>query len=134
MNYLLDTHIIIWALADTGQLADETKAILEDPNNIIYYSMASVWEVAIKHKIHPEQMPISEEEFVSLCQKTGFKELNIEDRHIFALKTLSRPDTAPRHNDPFDRMLIAQAKAGQLQFITHDGLLEAYNEPCVMKV
>ena len=134
MNYLLDTHIVLWALADEGRLDEEIRTLLINPDNTIYYSMASVWEVAVKHKIHPEQMPISEEEFVSLCEKTGFEELSIENSHIYAVKTLSRLDTAPKHNDPFDRLLIAQAKSEELKFITHDGLLEAYNESCIMKI
>lgn len=134
MNYLLDTHIVLWALVDDGRLGEEIRALIEDPDNTIFYSMASVWEVAVKHKIHPEQMPVSEEELVSLCDKTGFVELGIENSHIYAVKTLSRPDTAPKHNDPFDRLLIAQAKSENLKFITHDGLLEAYNEPCIMKI
>lgn len=62
----------------------------------LYYSMASVWEVAIKHIIKPENMPVSEEEFVRLCEDTGFTRLPIEEGHIFLLKTLSRPNSAPK--------------------------------------
>lgn len=62
----------------------------------LYYSMASVWEVAIKHIIKPENMPVSEEEFVRLYENTGFTRLPIEAGHIFLLKTLSRPNSAPK--------------------------------------
>ncbi len=112
----------------------EGQKLLEDESNTIYFSMASVWEVAIKNKIHPEQVPMSEEEFVSLCNDTGFCLLDIRVPHIFALKELERSKDAPKHNDPFDRLLIAQAKVEKLRFLTHDSLLEDYNESCIYKI
>ena len=96
--------------------------------------MASVWEVAIKHIIKPENMPVSEEEFVWLCEETGFTRLPIEAGHIFLLKTLLRPNNAPKHNDPFDRMLIAQAKYEDLILLTRDSQFPYYGEKCVMSV
>ena len=108
--------------------------MLESGKNEVYYSIASVWEIAIKHKIRPEQMPISEEEFVRLCEKTGFTQLSIEPEHIFLLKTLNRPPEAPKHNDPFDRILLAQAKYEKLSLITHDSLIPYYGEECIMSV
>lgn len=134
MKILLDTHIALWAIADTAKLSDKVIQMLETGENEIYYSMASVWEVAIKHKIKPEQMPMPEEEFVRLCEKTGFVRLPIETEHIFLLKTLVRPKDAPKHNDPFDRMLLAQAKYEKLYLITHDSLMPFYGEECVIGV
>ena len=110
MKILLDTHIALWALTDTAKLSEEVIHMLESEKNEVYYSTASVWEIAIKHKIRPEQMPISEEEFVRLCEKTGFAQLPIEPEHIYLLKSLTRSAEAPKHNDPFDRILLAQAK------------------------
>ena len=66
MRILLDTHIALWAIADTAKLPDEVIKILEKESNEVFYSVASVWEVAIKHKIKPENMPVSEEEFVEI--------------------------------------------------------------------
>lgn len=86
------------------------------------------------NKIKPESMPISEEEFVELCDNTGFTRLPIEAAHIFMLKTLIRSKDAPKHNDPFDRMLLAQAKYKCLNLITHDSQLPYYGENCVMRV
>lgn len=134
MKILLDTHIALWAVADTGKLSEEVIKLLESNDNEVFYSVASVWEVAIKHKIRPEQMPIPEEAFVRLCQKTGFVQLPIKDRHVFLLKTLERPVTAPKHNDPFDRLLIAQAKYENLKLVTHDSLIPYYKEDCIMYV
>lgn len=134
MNVLLDTHIAIWAVMDSGKLDEKLTGILEDVDNNIYFSTASVWEIAVKHHIHPDQMPVTEEEFVSLCNATGFQQLDIKNKHIFTVKSLKRDSNAPSHNDPFDRLLISQAKSENLTFITHDGLLKGYNENCVMNV
>jgi len=134
VRILLDTHIALWAIADTEKLSEEVIGLLESQENEVYYSTASVWEIAIKHILKPEQMPVSEETFVDLCERTGFMHLPIKAEHIFMLKTLIRPEYAPKHNDPFDRMLLAQAKLEELQFITHDAMLPYYGENCIMHV
>lgn len=134
MRILLDTHIALWAVADTSKLSDEAAKIIEAGNNEVFYSTASIWEVAIKHKIRPENMPLSEEEFVELCESTGFTLMPIKTEHIFFLKTLVREEAAPKHKDPFDRMLLAQAKCEGTGFLTHDALISDYKEDCIMNV
>ena len=134
MKLLLDTHIALWAISDSKRLSEDVRAILENADNTVYYSMASVWEVAFKRKIHPEQMPMDEEVFVSLCEETGLERLDIRLPHVFALKGLTRQENAPRHNDPFDRLLLAQAKSEGFRFMTHDSLIADYNEACVMTI
>jgi len=134
MKFLLDTHIALWAISDSTRLSGDVCALLENEENAVYYSMASVWELAIKRKIHPDQMPMDEETFVSLCEETGFDRLDIRLAHIFALKGLTRQEQAPHHNDPFDRLLLAQAKSEGFRFVTHDSLIAGYNEPCVMTI
>lgn len=134
MRLLLDTHIALWAIADTTKLSSEVIGLLEAENNQVFYSTASVWEIAIKHKIKPDNMPISEEAFVKLCEMTGFACLPVKSEHTFWIKTLERPVDTPKHNDPFDRMLLAQAKCENLTFITHDSLIPYYGEECVMFV
>ncbi len=134
MKLLLDTHIALWAISDSKRLNEDVRALLENEENTVYYSLASVWEVAIKRKIHPEQMPMDEEVFVSLCEETGFERLYIRLPHIFALKGLIPQNNASRHNDPFDRLLLAQAKTEGFRFVTHDSLIAGYNEPCVMAI
>ena len=134
MKLLLDTHIALWAISDSKRLREDVRELIENEENAVFYSMASVWEVAIKRKMHPEQMPIDEEVFVSLCEETGFDRLDIRLPHVFDLKNLARRETAPRHNDPFDRLLIAQARTEGMTFITHDSLLTGYDEKCVLTV
>lgn len=134
MRILLDTHIALWAIADTAKLSDEVIRMLEKESNEVFYSVASIWEVAIKHKIKPENMPVSEEEFATLCENTGFTQLPVEADHIFQIKTLVRSEDAPKHNDPFDRMLLAQAKYEDLKLFTHDSQFSYYGEDCVMSI
>ena len=134
MRILLDTHIALWAIADTAKLSDEVIRMLEKESNEVFYSVASIWEVAIKHKNKPENMPISEEEFATLCENTGFTQLPIAADHIFQIKTLVRSEDAPKHNDPFDRMLLAQAKYEDLKLLTHDSQFSYYGEDFVMSI
>ncbi|MCD7982603.1 MAG: type II toxin-antitoxin system VapC family toxin [Clostridiales bacterium] len=134
MRYLLDTHIILWAITDDARLPQTAREIIEDRNNDIYYSAASVWEVAIKHNLHPDRMPFSGKELSSYCSESGYQSLSVREDHIFELEGLDYPDYAPKHNDPFDRIMISQAKADDMIFITHDSLIPNYGEKCIMSV
>ena len=130
MKVLLDTHIILWFLTNDSHLSDEAKEIILDERNEIFYSSASVWEVAIKHMKNPKSIRISGSKLSDGCQQVG----PINDSHVSVLETLNRPEGAPPHNDPFDRIMIAQAKAERLRFVTHDSLLPYYGESCLLIV
>ena len=134
MKVLLDTHIILWALTDSEKLPPKAREIIVDSNNEIYYSLVSVWEVAIKYLTHPDRIPISETKLLDYCKQADYSQIAITENHILKLKTLQRPENAPKHNDPFDRILIAQAKSENMFFLTHDSLIPYYNEPCVLLV
>ncbi len=131
MKILLDTHIVLWAITDNEKIPHNFIKIINNPENDIYYSLVSVWEIAIKHYIKPELMPISEEQFVDSCFMSGFKQLTVNTNHIFNIKNLKRDSNAPKHNDPFDRLLISQAITDNFLFLTHDALLSYYNESCI---
>lgn len=134
VKVLIDTHIALWALMDDPKMPKEAEKILMDENNEIYYSTVSVWEVAIKHSIRPNDMIVDGRLFEKGCEDNGYKVLPIFNRHIFGLDSLQRPDGAPKHNDPFDRLLICQSKTEGMKFLTHDSLLSAYDEECIMYV
>ena len=134
MKILLDTHIILWYLNGDERLPQNARKIIDDSKNEIYFSLVSIWEVEIKHISHPDKMVSSGDEVIAKCGRAEFKELGLNSIHIKTLHTLHRLETAPKHNDPFDRMLIAQAKAEEMTFLTHDLLLPYYNEPCVLSV
>lgn len=106
--------------------------MIADENNKIYYSIASIWEVEIKNSLG--KIAITGEELAGYCQAAGFELMQIKEEHIFKLKTLRREESAPKHNDPFDRIMLAQSKEDNCKFITHDSLIPFYNEPCVINV
>ena len=134
MKILIDTHIALWALIDDPKMPKEAKNILMDENNEIYYSTASVWEVAIKHSIRPSDMIVDGRLFEKGCEDNGYRVLPIFNHHTFVLDSLKRQDAAPKHNDPFDRLLICQSKAEGMKFLTHDSLLSGYDEECIIYV
>lgn len=134
MNLLLDTHMLIWTFLDSEKLPTFVRNLIADYQNTIYFSMASMWEVEIKHIKNPVQMSYGAELLHELCVEADFKCLDIDFSHIMALHTLSLLLGAKPHHDPFDRLLISQAKASDMILITHDKLLSGYDEPCVYTV
>lgn len=134
MKVLLDTHILLWTLTANDKLSDRAREIIASKDNDIFYSTASVWEVSIKHSIHPEYMPLSGRELSEYCLEAGYEVLSVKDEHVYVLETLVRKEDASRHNDPFDRIMIAQAKAEGMLFLTRDSLLSYYNEKCILLV
>ena len=134
MKILCDTHILIWYLTGDSRLSKKARKLLDDENNTIYYSIVSIWEVSIKHDRRPDKLSLSSQDFASFCEEQGFVEYPLNKQHIFMIDTLTRPEDEPEHHDPFDRLLISQAKADGLTFITHDSLISYYNETCVVSV
>ena len=134
MKILLDTHILFWSMGDEGKLSGEALSMINDPENEIYFSSASVWEIAIKHAKSPKRMPVSGQKLVNECQKAGYIPLPIQNRHVLAVAKLERQAGEAPHNDPFDRVLIAQAKVEKMTLLTHDQLLSGYGEKCVLTI
>ena len=88
----------------------------------------------MKHGHKPDKLTLSAQDFVKYCGCQGFVESPLHQRHIFTVDTLSRSADAPEHHDPFERLLISQAKSDDLTFLTYDSLIPYYNEPCIMAV
>lgn len=131
MKLLLDSHILIWAITDDSRLTEAARGWIEDPGNDIYYSTATIWKIDIKHNLHPDNVTFSGEQLADLCERSGFLNVPILSEHVFLLHTLHRKDGAPRHKDPFDQLLICQAKSEHMKLLTHDALLEDYAERCI---
>lgn len=132
MKYLLDTHIILWALIDDNRLNERAKKIIMDSNNTIYYSTVSPWEVEIKH-LKDKNFKLTGEQFCFLCNQNHILNLSIQNEHIIELKSLESTKKI-KHNDPFDKMLLAQAKYEKMVFITHDKKFEIYTDKNIMIV
>ena len=134
MKYLLDTHIIIWTLENNKNLSKKVVDIVRDEENDIYYSAASIWETTIKKMARPQFINMTVSKMSDLCIASGFVPLPIYDRHIKCLETLKDNKKATNHKDPFDRMLLSQAKSDGMILVTHDAVLSGYDEDCVLKV
>lgn len=119
MRLLLDTHAYLWWLADDPRLREGARAAIADPDAAVHVSAASVWEIAIKielGKLELDGDPVAE------IARNGFLELAMTARHALAAGSLPR-----HHDDPFDRMLIAQARTEDLTLVTRDAAFRAYN-------
>lgn len=119
----------------TQKLSEKARQIILDKNNVIHYSFANVWEVAIKHALYKQEITFSAKYFEKLCRLAGYVPIETVFRHAYMVESLKYAENAPRkHKDPFDRLLLAQAKSEKMRFITHDELISYYNEPCTILV
>ena len=134
MKLLLDTHILLWALADDARLSAKARKLIEDPDNDICYSVVSPWEVQIKHELHPDDLKTDARELVGYCNEAGFRSIPLRSAHVVALGSLEREANAPAHKDPFDRIMICQASIEKMLFVTHDARIGEYTDPCVYLV
>ena len=134
MKLLLDTHILLWWLLDSEPLSQTARNLISDPKNEIYYSILSILEVELKYLAHPDSIDFSAKELLQYCEVLGFHQVNLTGEHILGLKALQRPENVPAHKDPFDRLLLCQAKAEGMVFLTHDRLIPYYQEACILSV
>lgn len=118
MNYLIDTHILLWWLANSKQMKIKTRKILENPENQIFVSSVSVWEIIIKKSLKKLQAPSN---LVEMIHHNEFDELPVRFYHAEALEKLQK-----HHHDPFDRLLIAQSISENLAFISADSQMQKY--------
>ena len=125
-NFLIDTHVAIFAMCNHNELNREFISILEDLNSKIYISMVSVWEVAIKSIKHPDKIPVNEKEFVKNCGKMEFDFLPIKASHILNIRNLRLKNNIS-HKDPFDKLLVSQSVCENLTLYTRDTLLLDYD-------
>lgn len=126
MKILLDTHIIIWALTNSPKLPQEAKELILQPENDIYFSVISLWEIEIKRLIKTDSMPVTAQETYDYCKQAGFQAISLQENIIYKLQELSRPETEPLHKDPFDCMLIGQAISNDMKFLTYYSLIKSY--------
>lgn len=103
MRLSLDTHVALWAIADSPRLSALARGLILDPANGIYVSTASVWKIAIKSMLGKGDMPTSRPQAAGYFRAAGYLELPIANAHIALMETLP-----PLHADPFDRLLVAQ--------------------------
>lgn len=121
MRLLLDTHLLLWAMAASRKLPKAVKSQLLDSNNEVYYSAASLWEVAIKHDLRRKDFRIDPDSLLGALRASGFLELPVTAAHAVAVTRLP-----PIHKDPFDRLLVAQGMSEPMVLLTNDTILAGY--------
>lgn len=121
MSYLLDTHTLIWALEDNQKLSMAARKIIDDENNAIFVSMASLWEMAIKLSRGKLSLSQSLEDILVSLENQRVTLLSVKPAHI--LKLLDLPF---EHNDPFDRLMIAQCLQENMVFVSNEALFLRY--------
>ena len=126
MNLLLDTHVALWAIADSPHLPDVARGFITDPANTVWISAASIWEIAIKHSLGRDDMPVSGQEALDYFIAAGYRLLAVEPVHAAAVEALDR-----HHQDPFDRLLVAQALVEPLRLMTHDATVARYHDSII---
>ena len=128
MDILLDTNVLIYAMVNDRRLGESARTIVTDAGNTCYFSAVSVWEVVLKHGVNPSNLPIDGLRFLSNCKRSGAIELPMTAHHA----AMSAEVVDMGHNDPFDRMLIAQAKLRGCMLMTCDKVLISYGLPMLI--
>ena len=120
MRLLLDSHSYLWWLTGDRRLGRRATAAIADPDSLVFVSAATVWELAIKTRLG--RLELDDVDLVAEIPECGFRELPVAARHAQRAANLPR-----HHDDPFDRMLIAQAQGESLTCVTRDEAFEAYS-------
>lgn len=134
MKYLLDTHVLIWFFTGDEKLPKNVRTLIESDKDNFFYSPASIYEIDNKRSKHPDKISSNGAEIVRFCEKAGIEELPFTEKHALELVNLKRYDNTPPHNDPFDKMMLCQAVAENMRFITHDNRIAEYDCINVYKI
>ncbi|MBW2427319.1 MAG: type II toxin-antitoxin system VapC family toxin [Deltaproteobacteria bacterium] len=123
MNLLLDTHVLLWWLDASPTLSEKATSSIADGNNLIFVSAAVIWEIRIKQALRKLTIP---DNFRKVLDQQPFEMLAITAEHAHAVGNLPA-----YHRDPFDRMLIAQAKIERMTIVTRDTIIKHYKIPII---
>lgn len=128
MNLLIDTHALVWFITDNDKLPFKTKQIIENRENNCYVSIATFWEIGIKNSIGRLNLKTDLETIFQIIEKTGFETLPITANQILRNAKLEF-----HHQDPFDRIIIAQSITEKLTIVSKDRQFENYNASIIWK-
>ena len=121
MSFLFDTHLLLWAAASPDRLPELARDILANPTLQVAFSPSSIWEVAIKTSLGRPDFQVDAKRLHRGLLAAGYRDIGITSAHTAAVA-----DLPPVHKDPFDRLLVAQAKLEGLTLITSDPLVARY--------
>src|SRR3970040_445508 len=121
MNYLLDTHTFLWAIADSGKLPKPAREIIVSPENEIYVSAVTFWEIGIKSRLGKLDLGnLVSEQLVSIAEEMEFQTISLTAEEASTYSTLKEARYEAHHKDPFDRMLVWQAIQRNFVIISKD--------------
>ena len=123
MNLLLDTHLLLWAAGQPERLPSSVRDLLLDPANQPVFSSASLWEITIKRGLDRPDFNVDPRRLWRMLLTNGYRELPVSSEHVIAVH-----DLPLLHKDPFDRILVAQARTEAMLLLTADTLVAAYGE------
>jgi PIN domain nuclease of toxin-antitoxin system len=126
LNLLLDTHVALWAIIDSRNLPQMARDLIMSPKTTVWVSAASVWEIAIKHSLGRGDMPVSGQDALRYFQESEYRILAVEAEHAVAVEQLPA-----HHQDPFDRILVAQSLVEPMRLMTHDPLVARYSDTII---
>jgi PIN domain nuclease of toxin-antitoxin system len=128
MKLLLDTHLLLWAarseISSANGLSIEAAALIDDPDNALFFSAASIWEITIKNALGREDFKVEPHLLLRGLLDNGYSELIINSKHTLGIGNL--PNI---HKDPFDRLLVSQATVEGIILLTCDPLVANYPGP-----
>lgn len=124
MKLLLDTHLLLWAAGEPNRLPKEARNLINDPDNELFFSAASLWEVSLKRGLGRKDFKADPRLLRRGLLDNGYAEVPIRSDHVVVLDSLPAI-----HKDPFDRILVAQAVAEGIELLTTDSQLAQYRGP-----
>ena len=124
MKLLLDTQLLLWAAGEPDRLSAAARALIDAPENELWFSAASVWEIAIKSGLGREDFQVNPRLLRRGLLDNGYRELPVGSEHAVAIDSLP-----PLHKDPFDRLLVAQAMVEGITLLTADASVAQYPGP-----
>lgn len=127
MKYLLDTHLLLWAASQPDRLPPRARSLIEDEQNSLWFSAASLWEISIKKSLGRDDFRIEPRLFRRGLIDNGYEELPVTSEHAIATESLPM-----HHKDPFDRILVAQALTEGVSLLTADPLVGRYSGPVIL--
>lgn len=123
MNLLLDTHLLLWAASEPKRLSARARTLLLDPANHLVFSSASLWEISIKNGLDRADFNVDPRRLWRMLLVSGYRELPVTSEHTVAVNELPS-----LHKDPFDRILVAQARVEGLILLTVDKAVAKYGD------
>lgn len=124
MKWLLDTHLLLWCATAPDRLSNSTRTLLMDPASELHFSVASLWEVAIKQSLGRADFKFDASVLRRGLLDNGYVELPVSGQHVIAVTGLPA-----HHKDPFDRILVAQAHVEGITLLTSDATVAQYPGP-----